>query len=153
MARVLEEYARRGVFRGFSGAATGVGKAAFRMLWHRDRPFELAVDTRRRTLRVPVVLPDVAAKSAMQREYREFVRSRQWDELPAHRRIDPKKARVACANRNGAVGLTLRVEDGDYEYGARKLVGLVHETYLEWLMDGRYYEYLMEAFGLDPDRM
>jgi hypothetical protein len=35
---------------------------------------------------------------------------------------------------------------------ARKLIRLVYEIFLTFLLDGRYYEYLVENFNLDPDR-
>jgi len=86
----------------------------------------------------------------MYRKLQDFLASRSSKKVPAHRRIDPKKAEVRCTNRRGNVSLTLRVLTGDYEYGARKLIHLVHEIFLEFL--GEYFEYQVEAFDLDPDR-
>ena len=37
-------------------------------------------------------------------------------------------------------------------YGTRKLIHLVHEIFLEFLAEGKYFEYQIEAFDLDPDR-
>jgi len=122
------------------------------MLWHRDRFFELILDPPRKTLRFPVVLPEVPANSSMDREYKEFVKSRSDARLPEHRRIDPKKAVVKPLNRSGNVGLTVTVKRGDYEYATRKLIHLVHETFMVFLYDGRYYDYLIETFDLDPDK-
>ncbi len=123
------------------------------MLWHRDRLFELVVDVPRKTLRFPALLPEVPAASTMYREFQEFVESRQAVDLPDHRRIDKAKATVCCGNKGGDVSVTLTVNDGDFDYGVRKLIGLAHETYLVFLFDGRYYDYLVETFDLDPDRM
>ena len=123
------------------------------MLWHRDRFFDLILDVRAKTLRMPVVLPEVPAKSSMYREFQEFVKSRQSADLPAHRRIDPQKAGIRVSNRSGNVGLTFTVRDGNFAYAARKLIHLVHEVFLDFLYDGRYYDYLVETFDLDPDHM
>jgi hypothetical protein len=153
VAAILETYADRGVFRGFSNAAASAGKAAFKMLWHRDRLFELILDVPKKTLRLPVVLPEVPASSSMYREFQEWVEALHSEDLLEHRRIDSKKARLRCGNRGGNVSLALTVKDGDYEYGTRKLIHAVHETYLTFLADGRYYEYMVETFDLDPDRM
>lgn len=150
---ILETYAARAVFRGFSHGPVRGGRAIFRMLWHRDRLFELLLDVPRKTLRFPVVLPEVPANSPMYREFREFVESRFSDNLPEHRRIDAKKASIRCGNRGGSVSLTLTALDGDFDYGVRKLIHLVHEVYMDFLLDGRYYEYMVEKFDLDPDRM
>ena len=102
-------------------------------------------------MRFPLVLPDVPAGSRMYRDLKEFIKSRHSAELPDHRRIDTGKANVGCYVRSGNVSITLTVRSGDYEYGARKLINLVHEIFLVFLADG-YYEYMVEAFDLDPDR-
>ena len=39
------------------------------------------------------------------------------------------------------------------EYAVRKLVHLINEIYLTFLTDGKYFDYLVETFNLDPDRM
>jgi hypothetical protein len=148
---ILEGYAKRGVFRGFSRGPGSNRKASFRLLWHRDRLFELILDVNTHTLRFPLVLPQVDPKSTMYRKFKEFVKSRQSEEMPQHRRIDKREARVQPFNRGGSVSLTLTVQNGDYEYGARKLIHLVHEIFLVFLVDGPYYEYMVENFGLDPD--
>lgn len=151
VASILEVYAQRGVFRGFSPAGdVRQGRAVFRLLWRRDRVFEFVFDPRRNTMRFPLVLPNVTAE--MYRELKGFIKARYAAGLPDHRRIDSQKAQVFAHNRGGNVALSLRVLDGDDEYGARKLIHLVHEIFLTFLLDGRYYDYLVENFDLDPDR-
>lgn len=151
VASILEVYAQRGVFRGFSPAEDArQGQAVFRLLWHRDRVFEFVFDPRRNAMRFPLALPNVPAE--MYRELKEFIKARHAAELPDHRRIDSRKAQVTASNRGGNVALSLRVLDGDDEYGARKLIHLVHEIFLTFLLDGRYYEYMVENFDIDPDR-
>lgn len=125
----------------------------FKILWHRDRFFDLVLDTREKTLRFPVVLPEVPAKSSMYGEFKEFLESRAAASLPEHRRIDKKKASVRASNRGGNVALTLTVRNGDYEYATRKLIHLVHEIYLVFLYEARNYDYLIKTFDLDPDHM
>src|SRR5215472_19166931 len=151
VSTVLEGYAQRGVFRGFSRGQGSDRKQAFRLLWHRDLLFELILDLERHTLRFPLVLPQVDPKSAMYQKFKEFLKSRQSDEMPEHRRIDTRKSRVRSLNRSGSVSLTLEVKDEDYEYGARKLIHLVHEIFMGCLVDGPYYEYMVEHLGLNPD--
>ncbi len=34
----------------------------------------------------------------------------------------------------------------------RQLIHLVHEIFMTFLLDGRYYEYMVETFDLDPDK-
>jgi len=125
----------------------------FKTMWQSDRSFEFEVDLRKDTMSFPAVLPDVPAHSSMYWEFREFVESRQCDDLPDHRRIDPAKVQVRCGNRDGNVSLTVSVKDGDYDYAVQKLVVLVHDVYSVFLCDGRYYDYMVEKFEMAPDRM
>jgi len=152
VAAILEGYAERGVFRGFSQKPVQRGRAVFTMLWHRDRAFEFVFDYDKNTMRFPLVLPNVPADSEMYAALKRFVKSRHSDELPQHRRIDLRKAEVRSYNRAGNVSLTLTVKKGDCEYGARKLIHLVHEVFLTFLIDG-WYDYMVENFDLDPDRV
>ena len=145
----MENYARRGVFRSFSSQPAPKGVAAFRMIWHRDRTFDLIVDTRKKTIRIPEVLPSVPA--AIYRDFKAFVESRHAATLPDHRRIDKSKAHVRSTNRRGTVSLRLVVKAGDYGYGLQRLIHLVHETYLIFLANGMYRDYMSEQLGVNFD--
>lgn len=151
VTRTLEDYASRGVFRGFGARPSRGSKATYRMMWHRDRMFELVFDPKAKSLRIPCVLPEVPADSSMYKELKAFVKSRQGEALPEHRRVDPARAEIKLFNRGGNVSLTLKVKDEDLEYGTRGLINVVHEIYLVFLYDGRYYDYMVETFDLDPD--
>jgi hypothetical protein len=152
VTRVLEGYLERGVFRSFNPGPSAGGKASFKMLWHHDRRFELLLDVPAKSLEFPLLLPGVPDDSPMYNAYETFVDSLASEELVPHRRIEPAKARLSCANRNGNIALTMRVRDRDFEYATRKLIHAVHETFLGFLSDGPYYDYLVEQFDLDPDR-
>jgi hypothetical protein len=152
VAGILETYANRGTFKGFSRGPVRAGVASFKILWHRDQFFNLILDTHKKTLRFPLVLPEVPAGSSKYREFKEFVESRSYQNLPDHRRIDPNKATVRPSNRSGNVALTLTVKNGDYDYATRKLIHLVHEVYLVFLQEG-HYDYMVKAFNLDPDHL
>jgi hypothetical protein len=149
---VLEGYAEKAVFRGFGAHPKRGGKTTYTMVWHHDREFELLLDVPAKTLQFAAVLLGVPVRSPMYRELRAFVKSRTAGELPAHRSVDPAKARIALANVRGAVSLTLTVKDGDFDYATRKLIQIVHEIFMVFLVDGPYFEYMVEHLGLDPDR-
>ncbi len=148
---ILQGYADRGVFRGFSRRESRGGKGSYRLLWHRDQVFELEFDPRRQTLRLACVLPSVPPRSTMYRAFRDWLRSRQDDALPDHRRCDRHKVSLRTYNRDGRVALTLGVLDGDLDYAVRTLLALVNEIYLDFLSSGLYFEWLVQTFGLDPD--
>jgi hypothetical protein len=147
----MEEYAERAVFRGFHAQPVRNGVASFRMVWHRDRIFDLVVDTRRKTIFVPVVLPEVPVRSALWRDFKAFVRSHHDSSLPNHRRVEKSKARLRCANVRKNVSLTVAVQDGDYGYALQRLIHLVHETYLIFLTGGAYQDYLVGVLGAQAD--
>ena len=149
VAEILEGYANRGVFRGFSRGPVRNGKAAFKILWHLDRLLGVVLDAHRHTIRFPTLLPD--ADSSMCRELGEFLKSRHSRNLPEHRRIDPRKASIRCSNRGGGIAVSLTVKGGDYAYGTRKLIHVVNEIFMVFLSDGRYHEYLVRTFNLEPD--
>jgi hypothetical protein len=153
VAAVLAGYAERRVFQGFSRGPISGGKASFRIAWHRGRVFELAFDARAGTLRLPELLTGIPAESSMYEDLKAFIRSRQSDELPDHRRVDARKTQVRTYNRDGNILLVMKVKDGDSEYAVRKLVHLINEVYLTFLADGKYFDYLVDTFSLDPDRM
>ena len=149
---LLEGYAERGVFRGFGAGAIRGGKATFEIAWHQNRVFNRIFDLEKGTMRFPQLLDNIPAKSPMYVELKEFIISRHAGDLGEHRRIDTQKAQVQPYNRKGEVSLVLRMKDGDCKYAAQKLVHLVHEIFVTFLVDGNY-EYMVENFDLDADHM
>lgn len=147
----MEDYAKRGVFRGFASQPVRKGIAAFRMIWHRDRVFDLIVDTQKKTIVIPVVLPAVPARSRLYKDFQAFVASHHAATLPDHRRIEKSKVRVRCANRRGSVSLTMAVKDEDYAYALQRLIHLVHETFLIFLAEGPYRDYMVEQLGAEAE--
>ena len=151
MGNVLQEYASRGLLRSLLRSETGPDKPEFRFLWFRDREFNLHVDQRAARIRLDGVLRDVAPRSRMDRELRAWIRSRQDPQLPAHRRIDPRRASVALRNSSGQLSLSLSCLDLDWEYATRRLVHLLNELYVDVLARAQYFDWLVESFELDPD--
>jgi hypothetical protein len=153
VAEVLVGYAERRVFQGFSrGPASGTN-ATFQIVWHRGRVFELTFDAKAGTLRLPELLTDVPADSSIYEDLKAFIRSRQADDLPEHRRLDKHRIEIRTYKRGGDILLVVKAKDGDCEYAVRKLVHLINEVYLTFLAEGQYFDYIVETFNLDPDRM
>ena len=149
---ILEGYANRGVIRGFSRQQTRGGNGHYRLLWHRGQVFDLKYDHRKQTLRLACVLPAVPGESDMYRAFKGWLKQRQGDKLPDHRRCDRSKVSLRPYNRGGNIALTLGILDGDVEYAASKLMSLVNEIYLDFLSNGLYFDWLVETFDLDPDK-
>ncbi len=148
---ILEEYASRGVFRAFSRHESGGQRAQYRLLWHRNQLFQFTYNGARKRLRISCVLPQVPAKSAMYREFKQWLKAKADDSLPDHRRCERTKVALKTYNRDGDIALTLQLLDDDLEYGVRKLLALVNEIYLDFLSSGLYFDWLIDTFDLDPD--
>ena len=123
----------------------------FRFNWFRDVPFKVTFDSATRTLTFLDLLPEVPARSAMDRDLRTYVMSRESRSLPDHRRIDPRRVDVTVRNRGGRVSIVFRLHQQHIEYGVRKSVNLVHEIFTDFLSDARFAPYQVEHFRLDPE--
>lgn len=148
---LLQEYAERGVFQGFSRQRQTRQQGEFRVRWHRDQVFQWGYDRRRRSIRVASVLPAVPSGSAMYRDFRRWLKARQDPALPAHRRYDPARLALRTYNRGGDVAVTVRMLDDDLDHGVGRAVSLVNEIYLDFINRGPYFDWLLETFDLDPD--
>ena len=142
----LRSYADKGIFRGFGTSVDRSGNLECRFLWHAPEPHRLRFDPRRGALVFVDLLPAVPYPSAMDRALRAFVAGRANPDLPAHRRIDPKKASCRCRNRKEQVSIEVRCLECDFEYAANKVVKLVNEIFLNFLA-GPYDGYMIEHFG------
>ena len=148
-ARLMTDYARRGVFRGYSQLPARTGTMEFKVTWHGGLEFDIRVDAGRRTIAMPIVLP--AAPADLYADFKEFVAARRVDNRPAHRRIDKTKAVIRCARHKGNIALSMAVKNGNFAYALQRLIHLVHETFLIFLANGKYRDYKVARLGADPD--
>lgn len=146
----LQAYARRGVFRSFSPARSQGGQTDFRFHWLWNLPFCLTFDARRKALGFRNLLPDVPARSELNSELKAFIRSCCSDDLPEHRRIDPRRLAVRYSNLRGRVSLSFVVRRGEYEYGVGKALNLVNEILVGFL-NVRFPEYTARRFHKRED--
>ena len=149
--RTLASYATRGIFRAYGDQPSERGQSRFSFRWHADATFHLVYNPARRELIFRDLLPAIPSRARMYRELRAFVDASASPTLPEHRRIDPRKTRVAVTNRNGMVSLVVSLKDSHLEYGVRKAVNLIHELFVGFLRNPLYFSYMVEHFQLDPD--
>ena len=142
---IVAAYADRGVFNGLNEARPG----RFRFVWLLRHPMELNVDSARQVLNFRQLLPGIPLRSALYDDVKWFLEQRHDASLPAHRRVDPRKAVLSCSNRNGRVSVSLLVKNNQYAYGANRIVNVVHELF-QHLRDA-YPEYLAENFGVPQE--
>jgi hypothetical protein len=108
------------------------------------RRLDFGVDTGKGTLTFRALLPNVPAGSMIHRDLKRFLEERSDGRLPPHRRIDKNRAEIVCTNRRGVISLSLKVKNGQYSYGLKKIVNLVHELFVH--LGDSYDDYMCEAF-------
>jgi hypothetical protein len=147
----LEHYAHRGSFRSFSSTPVTVAKTEFAFSWFRDVTFRVVFDQPRRTLTFVDMLPAVASRSEMDRHLRAFVKTYTSAAVPEHRRVDPRRVTVSVVNRGGAESLVFAFRTKDTAYAVRKAVHLANDILQDYLNDGRYVQYNVDHFNLNPE--
>jgi hypothetical protein len=147
----LEYYASRGSFHSFSQVPARSGRSEFRFAWFRDVEFRTVFDPGRRTLTFVELLPGIAARSEMDRDFRVFIDQHTDASLPPHRRVHPRQVGVTVVNRRGAVSLVFTFKTRDTAHAVRKAVHLVHDVLQDFLNDGRYVQYNIDHFKLNPE--
>ncbi|MFN0124878.1 MAG: hypothetical protein ACKV2V_30610 [Blastocatellia bacterium] len=141
----LQAYADRGIFRGFSESKSG----RFQFVWMLNHDIELIADTGAGTLEFRRLLPGVPVKSALYTELKQYLDERHDRRLPAHRRVDRRRAELSCASRAGFLSVTLQVKNNQYAYGVNRLVNLAHELFVH--LRNHYPDYLMENFDVPQE--
>ena len=147
--RRLQTYADRGVFRGYAERPPRAGRHYFRFLWLAPEPFSLTYEPASGTLTFTNVLPHVRARSELAAELRRFIEGRSAPALPAHRRIDRRRARPGCSNHRGTLQVQVVAKPGHHAYGVTKSVNLVHEIFLH--LHSYFPEYLWEHYDVAQD--
>jgi hypothetical protein len=142
----LQAYADRGVFRGFSATPAARGRVQYEFLWLTRRPIRAVFDSRASTLAFPALLPSLPADAAQ--DVKAMV-SRSGRGLPAHKRIDARRARVAGAMRGGAFSLTVTVKGDNHAYAASHVLNLINELFVA--LQASHPAYLIENFGFSTE--
>lgn len=121
------------------------------MTWFREVTFRLVFDPVRRTLTFAGMLPGIPARSEMDRALRAFVKFYTSSAVPAHRRVDRRRVVVAVVNRAGAISLVFTFKTTDLAFAVRKAVHLANDIFQDFLNDGRYVQYNIDYFNLNPE--
>lgn len=146
---MLQAYADRGVFRGFTATPLGRGRTAFAFQWLLGRPMRAVFDAGRGSLTFNALLPGLPRTAAPARELSAIVALRRSPRQPAHKRLDGRRARVTAHTRGGDWSLVVTVRGGNHEYAVRHALNLVNELFL--FLHESHPDYLIERFGLSPE--
>jgi hypothetical protein len=151
VATLVEDFVARGVLGAAALPSGKAGRERYRIIWFRSRIMQLDVDLRHGRARLSDVLPPIAPRSKLDRALRTWLRSRESPDLPAHRRLDPAEFRSGLRNAAGVMQLSVVSAVQAPELAVRKLLGLTSELYLDFLAAPERYDWILEAFDLDPD--
>jgi hypothetical protein len=149
VSAVFQQYADRGVFRGFRASSGPRGRVDYQFLWLLRRPMTAVFEPRRGVLTFPALFPGVDASSAMVAGLRSLVAGRSRRDQPAHKRLDARRARVSCAVRKGDCSLAVQIRGANHEYAVRAVLNLANELFVS--LHDEYPEYLIERFGLSTE--
>jgi hypothetical protein len=145
VARALERYAARGVFRRFSVRPERGGRRRFRFTWLTPRPMSVTYEPASGQLAFRNLLPGVGKYPGLVAGLRRVLDEYRDPAAPAHRRIDARRARLTSSTRGGSFSMALQIRDGHSEYAVCRGLNLVNELFL--LLQANYPEYLVECFG------
>lgn len=147
--RCLQDYADRGVFRGYAEQPERRGKIVFRFTWLARQPYDLSYEPENGRFVFLNALPEVGSRSPLSYALKSFVEGLSSDELPDHRRIDPERAEVKAFVRQGDLRLEVVAERGEHAYAANRVVNLLHEVYVH--LSQYYPEYMWEQYDAPQD--
>jgi hypothetical protein len=148
VSAALQRYADRGVFRGFRAEAAR-GRVAFRFSWITPRPMAAVFDARRGVLAFPALLPAAGDTPGVGEALAGLVAGRRGRLVPAHKRVDARRARLACAVRKGDGALTVQVRGANHDYAVRHALGLINDLFVT--LRETHPEYLAERFGISNE--
>lgn len=145
----LREYADRGVFRGLRAERGRFGRIEYRFLWLTPRPLSATYDPVRGVVSFTRLFPAVDSVPGVAAALRASVAARATRRVPAHRRLDQRRARIRCAVRRGDLSLSVAVRGRSHEYAMRHALNLINDLFL--LLHETYPDYLVAQFGLSSE--
>jgi hypothetical protein len=145
----LRAYADRGVFRGFTATLRARDRTAYEFHWLLRPPMRAVFDDRAGTLAFPAIVPGVDRSSPMVAGLNALVASRTTRALPAHKRLDARRARVSATVHRGDWSLTVTIRGANHAYAVQRALNLINELFL--FLHESHPEYLIERFGLSQE--
>ena len=100
-------------------------------------------------LAFPALFPAVESRSAMAMELEALVTARAAKQQPAHKRVDARRTRIACAVGKGDWSLSIEIRGANHAYAVRHALNLINELFLA--LHASYPEYLVEHFGMSTE--
>ena len=134
------------MFRGFRATPAARGRVDYEFRWLTRRLTSASVD-RRCVLTFHALLPEAGPEiiAAM----RALIAARSTRAVPDHKRIDARRARLACAVSKGDISLAVEIRGRNQHYAVSKILNLVNEMFVA--LHEAYPDYLVEHFGISQE--
>lgn len=145
----LQAYADRGVFRGFSARDAGRGSRVYRFVWLTRRPMVVSLAPGARRLTFVRVFPAVSRTPGLSAHLRRAVAALASRDVPAHRRLDPRRGTMTTRIAGGNLSLHLVIGHGGGAAAARAALGAVNDLFQ--LLHECYPDYLSAHFGVSDE--
>lgn len=151
--QTLTDYASKGFFNTFSTAKLSNSQATYHVRWHFQNIYELILNTKTNKLSIPVILPNVPARSAMDKDFRAFIKELSDTDLPEHRRIPSEQLKVVNKNKGLSLIMTLPkpLTATTLEQSIEKFISSIHQVFKFFLKNGNYDDYVAQTYGIDSD--
>jgi len=98
-------------------------------------------------LTFPALLPQ--ATKEIVAEMRSLVAARSTRAVPEHKRIDARRARLACTVRNGDFSVSVKILGRNQKYAVSKTLNLVNEMFVA--LHEAHPDYLIQHFGISQE--
>jgi len=134
------------VFRGFRATPAARGRVDYEFRWLTRRLMQASFD-RRGVLTFPILLPQASATIAA--DMRSLVAERSTRAVPDHKRIDARRARLACAVSKGDLSLSVEIRGRNQQYAVSKTLNLINEMFVA--LHEAHPDYLVEHFGISQE--
>ena len=134
------------MFRGFRATPAARGRVDYEFHWLTRRLTRASFD-RRGVLTFPILLPQ--ASPAIVAAMRALVAARSTRGVPDHKRIDARRARLACAISKGDISVAMEIRGRNHHYAVSKILNLVNEMFVA--LHEAYPDYLVEHFGISQE--
>ena len=102
---------------------------------------------RRGVLTFPALLPEAGPDIAA--TMRAMVAARSTRAVPDHKRIDARRARLACAVSKYNFSLSVEIRGDNQQYAVSKTLNLVNEMFVA--LHEAHPDYLIEHFGISQE--
>jgi hypothetical protein len=104
---------------------------------------------RRGVVTFPALFPRVTRDHTLTGALKKIVAGRTARALPAHKRLDARRASISASIRQGDLWLAVEIRGANHDYAVSGALNLINELFV--FLHERYPEYLAEHFGISTE--